>query len=527
MALLGDLKARYGVPKSPEAVLAETNEPGKSLKKSLGAFDLVSLGIGAIIGTGIFVLAGVGAQQAGPAIILSFIVVGFACALAGLCYAELAAAIPTSGSAYVYTYTALGEVVAWVLGWALVLEYAVGSVGVAIGWSGYAQGLLGDANPLPLALRSGPFSGGIVNVPAVLIVLLVVAILVRGTKESARLASGLVILKVAVVAFVVVLGALLAFGKVGGGSPVAGNFGPNLTTSFAPFGFQGIIAGGALIFFAYIGFDAVSTTAEETRNPKRDLPIGILGSLAICTVLYILAATVLLGLVPYQTFIDANTAPPGDPIRGALAEPFGYAFDAAGLPWAADIIRAGAIAGITSVLLVLILGAARVFFSLSRDGLVSPNLVTVHPRFGTPYKTTLAVGVSVAAAAAFVPLDRAAHITNIGTLFAFVLVCISTLVLRRRRPDLNRPFKVPLYPAVPILGAVTCAALAIFGLDRFTWTFFFAWMGLGLIVYALYGIRNSKVWKERLALAPTPGPAAAPGTGAGDVPRAAVVEEMR
>ncbi|MHB8604374.1 MAG: amino acid permease [Thermoplasmatota archaeon] len=518
MSLWNDMKARYSLSKNPDAIIAQSRDPTRGLKKTLTWVDLTALGIGAIIGTGIFVLAGVGSARAGAGIILSVIFAGVVCAFVGLCYAELASTIPTSGSAYAYTYSTMGEALAWVLGWALVLEYAVGSVAVAIGWSGYAQGLLRQAGiPLPDAISSGPFAGGgLINLPAVVIVLAVTTVLYFGTKESARLTTGLVVLKLFVVVFVIAIGVFLINGANLTTNPIPATD-PQTGAAMSPI--SAVAGGAALFFFAYIGFDAVSTTAEETKNPKRDLPIGILASLFVCTLLYLLASTVLIGMTGWHVYADASNP---DHNR-ALAEPFGYAFEKAGLPWAAAIIRAGAVAGITSVLLVLLLGAPRIFMSLARDGLLPPALSKVHKKHGTPHVATIVTGVAVALAAGFLPLANASQITNVGTLFAFALVCVGVVVLRRSRPDLERPFKVPLSPTLPILGAIGSLYLA-YNLGTITLIIFFMWMGVGLVLYSLYGIHKSALNTARTLH--MPGIAAAAPVGAsGSAPIADVARE--
>ena len=502
---------RYGMKKAPEDVIAESRDPNKSLKKSLGATDLILLGVGAIIGAGIFVYAGLGAQIAGPNIIWSFVLVGFICGLAGLAYAELAAAIPTSGSGYAYAYSALGETIAWTLGWALVLEYAIGSAAVAIGWSGNFVALLRSFGvELPVWATNSYFAaeGGFVNLPALLLVLLITAVLVVGSKESARLTGLFVAAKVAILAIVIGLG---FFFINGANLSLAPPPSPSSAWYAALGGVGPILAGGAIIFFAYIGFDAVSTTAEETKKPQRDLPWGILGSLAICTLLYILASVVLLGMIPYTALLADCDLPgllpgtacaPGTGVTAAeanvrLAEPFGYAFESNGIIWAANLIRFGAIIGIASVLIVLLMGGPRVFFALARDGLLPESWSAVHKRFGTPYKTTIGTGIAVAFVAGFGTLGIAGQLTNIGTLFAFILVCIGVIVLRYTKPNLERPFRVPLnigrFPVLAALGAVLCTAL-MFSLSTPTILGFFAWMGLGLCVYAVYGIRKSKLF---------------------------------
>jgi basic amino acid/polyamine antiporter, APA family len=500
MNLLQRSLARYGLKKSPESVIEQAKDPSRSLKKSLGAFDLTMLGVGAIIGAGIFVYAGLGAQIAGPHVIWSFVLVGAICALAGLAYAEMASAIPTSGSAYAYTYSALGETMAWVLGWALVLEYAVGAAAVAIGWSSnfaaFMQSVFGassDPSSLFVKLTTSPVSGGWINLPAVLLVAVIASVLVVGAKESARLAGVMVAIKVTIIAIVVGVGFFFISGHNLSLSPPPSPSG----AWYASLGAVGpILAAGAIIFFAYIGFDAVSTTAEEARNPKRDLPIGILGSLAICTVLYILASVVLMGMIPYTDLIAGNGVTPAQAAQH-LGEPFGYAFQKNNIVWAANLIRVGALIGIASVEMVLLLGGPRVFFALARDGLLPESWSAVHKRFGTPHKTTIGVAVGVALVAGFGSLSFAGQVTNIGTLFAFVCVCIGVVVLRYTKPDLPRPFRVPFsigrFPILAAVGALACAALA-FALAPVTILLFFAWMGLGLLVYAAYGIRKSRLF---------------------------------
>ena len=492
--------ARYTLKKDPDAINAQSRDPTKSLKKTLGALDLVILGVGAIIGAGIFVYAGLGAQVAGPYVIFSFILVGFICALAGLAYAELASSIPTSGSAYAYTYSTLGETMAWVLGWALVLEYAVGAAAVAIGWSSNFSALVRSLTgyEMPVALTNSAFSGvegGMVNLPAMLLVLLVTAVLVVGSKATARLTGIFVMAKVAVLVIVIGLGIFFISGANLSLPPPAS---PDGAWYAALGGIGPVLAAGAIIFFAYIGFDAVSTTAEETKNPKRDMPIGILGSLAICTLLYILASVVLLGMIPYTDLMAGNGVTQAE-ANARLGEPFGYAFEKNEIVWAANLIRFGAVVGIASVLMVLLMGGPRVFFALARDGLLPQSWSKVHEKFGTPARTTIGTGIAVAFVAGFGTLGLAGQLTNIGTLFAFVLVCVGVIVLRYTKPGLNRPFRVPLnigrFPILAALGAVMCLAL-MFSLDAVTRLGFLAWMGLGLIVYSIYGIRKSKLASE-------------------------------
>ncbi|MEK7222012.1 MAG: amino acid permease [Nitrospirota bacterium] len=460
--------------KSIEQIHSDCENQPHKLKRTLTLFDLTALGIGAIIGTGIFVLVGTAAvgdgdrPGAGPALALSFVLSGAACLLAALCYAEFASMIPAAGSAYTYTYATLGELFAWITGWSLVLEYGIACVAVAIGWSGYLVSILERVGVhLPPMLINAPHEGGLINLPAVLIVLALTVLLVIGIKESARVTGVIVVLKIAVVLFFIVVGAFAV-------EPA--NWHP-----FMPNGFAGVGAAAAVIFFAYIGFDAVSTTAEEARNPQRDVPIGIIVSLAICTVLYIAVALVLTGIVPYSQIH----------VKAPVAE----ALNQAGIRWGGALVAIGAVAGITSVLIVMLLGQIRVFYAMSRDGLLWPWLSAVHPRYGTPHHATLITGVGVAILAGFVPIGVAAELTNIGTLFAFTLVCGAVLVLRKTRPDLKRPFRTPFVPLLPILGMAACLGLIGF-LPPITWAGFLVWAAVGLILYAVYGFRHSKLGKQ-------------------------------
>jgi len=460
--------------KSIEQILGDYDAQIHKLKRTLTAVDLTVLGIGAIIGTGIFVLVGTAAvgdadrPGAGPALAVSFIISGAACLLAALCYAEFASMIPVAGSAYTYTYATMGEFFAWVTGWSLVLEYGIACVAVSIGWSGYFASILDRAGVhLPASLTNAPYEGGLVNLPAVLIVLALTALLVIGIKESARVTGVIVTIKITVVLFFIAVGAF---------SVDPANWSP-----FMPNGFAGVGAAAAVIFFAYIGFDAVSTTAEEAQNPQRDVPIGIIVSLVVCTVLYVVVAAVLTGMVPYSKIH----------VKAPVAE----AMNAVGYRWGSAAVATGAVAGITSVLIVMLLGQIRVFYAMSRDGLLSPWLSAVHPRYGTPHHATLITGLTVAVLAGFVPIGVAAELTNIGTLFAFTLVCFSVLVLRYTRPDLKRPFRTPFVPLVPILGMVACLGLIWF-LPVFTWMGFLVWASVGLILYFLYGYRHSKVGRR-------------------------------
>jgi basic amino acid/polyamine antiporter, APA family len=457
--------------KSTERMLAEAESHSGGLKRALRATDLTLLGIGAIVGAGIFVLTGVAAAKyAGPAITLSFVVSGFACAMAALCYAEFASMIPIAGSAYSYSYATMGELVGWIIGWDLILEYAVGAAAVAVGWSGYLGVILGGVGiHLPYELTHAPGAGGIIDLPALLIVLLISGVLYVGISESARLNSIIVAIKLFAIAVVIVVGAF--FVKPANWSP------------FVPYGWSGVMKGAAVIFFAYIGFDAVSTAAEEVVEPSRDLPIGILASLFVCTVLYILVAGVLTGMVPAH-LID-------------LKAPLASAFVLRGLNFVAGIVSFGAVAGLTSVLLVLLLGQSRIFYSISRDGLLPAAFSKVHPKFRTPYIPTVLTGIVVGITAAFLPIQEIAELTNIGTLFAFVLVCLGVWILRRHEPSLRRPFRTPLVPLVPILGVVFCFFLMA-SLPGVTWIRFFVWMAAGFVIYFAYGRFHSRIALEAL-----------------------------
>ena len=462
------LRAQLFRRKPAAALMAEAESRSGGLKRALGALDLTLLGIGAIVGAGIFVLTGVAAARyAGPAIVLSFVVSGFACAMAALCYAEFAAMIPVAGSAYSYSYATMGELVGWIIGWDLVLEYAVASAAVAVGWSGYLTVILhGVGIHLPAAITNAPGSvpGAIINLPALLIVMLVTWVLYIGISESARINSIIVAVKLCVIGAVIVVGAFFVR--------------PENWSPFAPMGWTGVMKGAAVIFFAYIGFDAVLTAAEEVVDPKRDLPLGILGSLLVCTVLYILVAAVLTGMVPAH-LIDVNA-------------PLASAFVLRGMHTLSGFISLGAVAGLTSVLLVMMLGQSRVFFAVSRDGLLPPAFSRIHPKYRTPYIPTTLTGIGVGIAAALLPIQEIAELTNIGTLFAFVLVCFGVWILRHAEPDLKRPFRTPLVPLVPILGVVFCLYLMA-SLPLVTWIRFFVWMGIGLVIYFSYGRFHSRV----------------------------------
>ncbi len=462
-----------GRVKPLDALLAQTglDSHGTALKKTLGVWGLTALGIGAIIGTGIFVLTGhAAATQAGPAIVLSFVVAGIVSALAALCYAELASTVPVSGSAYTYVYATLGELLAWIVGWGLILEYALGAATVAIGWSGYFADFLGASSlhiVLPKALTTSPFAGGIVNVPAALIILIITVLLIRGTHESNTVNKVIVAIKLAIVAFFIVVGGL--------------HVDPANWHPFAPFGGWGVISGASIVFFAYIGFDAVSTSAEEVKNPARDLPLGILLSLVVCTVLYIIVSGVLTGVLPYTKL--------------NVPSPVSFAMIQIGLGWAGAIIAVGAIAGLTTVLLVLLYGQSRIFFVMSRDGLLPTVFARVHPRFRTPYLSSALIGVVVAVVAGIGSLDIVSELVNIGTLAAFTFVSIGVIVLRRRRPDLKRGFRVPFSPVVPVLS-VLGALLLIARLQAVTKWAYLIWLVAGLAVYFFYSRRRSEVGRE-------------------------------
>jgi basic amino acid/polyamine antiporter, APA family len=463
--------------KSIEQLVGDAEHGAKALKRTLTAMDLTLLGIGAIIGTGIFVLTGTAAaNQAGPAIVLSYVIAGLACGFAALCYAEFAAMIPISGSAYTYAYATLGEIFAWMIGWDLILEYAVGSMTVAVGWSGYFQRILaGFGLHLPAWMSAAPAAsaGAVINLPAVLIVLAIMVLLVVGVRESARFNAAMVAVKLAAVLFFIVVGA--AYVKPENWSP------------FMPYGFPGVMTGAAVVFFAYIGFDAVSTTAEEAKNPSRDLPIGIIASLIICTLLYLIVAAILSGIVPVVQFKDNAQF---------LNAPVGYALSVINKDWAAGLVSAGAVAGITSVLLVMLMSQPRIFFAMSRDQLLPPGVSKVHPRFRTPYITTIITCVIVAVVAGFVPIQILGEMTSIGTLFAFVVVSLAVILLRIRRPEARRPFRVPLGHTIPVLGVIFCVYLMV-SLSVMTWVRFLGWLDIGMIIYWFYGRTHSPLADRR------------------------------
>lgn len=436
------------------------------LTRNLSAFDLVFLGIGSVIGTGIFVLTGVGAAlYAGPGISLSFVLASIACAFAGLAYAEYASMVPVAGSAYAYTYASLGEFLAFIVGWNLILEYTVTCSTVAAGWSGYVVGLLASGGiDLPVAFTKVPEEGGIINVPAILVTMFLCILLVRGTKETVMINRILVFVKLAVIVIFFVL--------------AVPNVDPTNWDPFLPYGTQGISAGAAIVFFAYIGFDAVATSAEEAKNPSRDLPIGILGSLGVCAVLYFFVALVLTGVVPYT---DLNNA-----------EPVAYALRVIGYPIGSAIVAVGAICGITTVLLVLLYGQARIFFALSRDGMIPAGICKVHKLYRTPYLVTIGGCILVSVIAGFAPIHLIAEMANIGTLSAFFIAGFGVLYLRIKRPDIKRGFKCPaIYFVAPM--AMICCGYLMYNLPIHTWIRFVVWCGIGFVVYFGYSYKHSKL----------------------------------
>ncbi|MCZ2223267.1 MAG: amino acid permease [Chitinophagales bacterium] len=483
--------------KSIASLLAEANETGEnSLKRTLGGWGLIALGIGAIIGAGLFVrTAAAIAQNAGPSVTLGFLLAAIGCALAGLCYAELASSIPISGSAYTYTYATMGEFMAWIIGWDLVLEYAVGAATVGIAWSEYLNNLLVEVfhmSPIPYEWCHSPFQvspdgvSGIINLPALGIVSLLSLLLIKGTKESALVNNLIVIIKVAIVVLVIAFG--WSFINPDYHTP----FIPEPTkytdhhgTTYNFGGIMGILGAAGTVFFAFIGFDAVSTAAQETKNPKKDMPFGIIGSLIICTILYVLFSYVLSGLAPVDFFRD--------PAKGGEASVVAAIQEAMhGYGWLSKSITVAILAGFSSVILVMLLGQSRVFYSMSRDGLLPKVFSDLHPKFKTPYKGNLVILVLVALFSSFVPGDVVGHMTSIGTLFAFILVCAAIIILRKKEPNMPRQFKTPLVPLVPILGMITCGAM-IFGLGWENWARLLAWLLLGFIIYFGYSRKHSKL----------------------------------
>ncbi|WP_326571965.1 amino acid permease [Actinacidiphila glaucinigra] len=481
--------------KSVEDSLRDTQEPEHALKKSLSALDLTVFGVGVIIGTGIFVLTGkVAKENAGPAVALSFVAAGVVCALAALCYAEFASTVPVAGSAYTFSFATLGELPAWIIGWDLVLELALGCAVVAVGWSGYLRSIMDNWGwHLPSVLSGGEQSGFHFDLLAFLLVAVLTAVLVAGMKLSARVTAVVVAIKLAVVLIVIVVGAFFIKGHnytpfvpsaVRSEGAEAGVKAPliQLISGFEPsqFGVMGIFTAAAVVFFAYIGFDIVATAAEETRNPQRDVPRGILGSLIICTVLYVAVSIVVTGMQHYsQLSVDA---------------PLADAFKSVGHPFWAGLIAFGAVVGLTTVCMILLLGQSRVFFAMSRDGLLPRFFSRVHPTRGTPYRSTILLGGIVAIVAGFTTIEELAELVNIGTLFAFVVVAVGVVVLRRTRPDLPRAFRTPFVPWLPAVSVLATLWLML-NLPAETWLRFAVWMAIGCVVYFLYGYRNSRVRK--------------------------------
>ena len=483
--------------KSIEQLTAQAGEQGEhTLKRVLGPVNLVTLGIGAIIGTGIFVLTGqVAAANTGPAIVLSMVLAGIASALAGLCYSEFASVVPIAGSAYTYGYATLGELFAWIIGWDLILEYALGAATVAVGWSGHLTSFMHDfvGVDFPAALSAAPGTlvhtaagadvTAVFNLPAVIITVLVTILIVIGIRESANVNSAIVIVKLAVVVIVILGG--MAFINTANWHPLI----PPNTGTFGEYGWSGVLQGAGKIFFAYIGFDAVSVAAQEAKNPQRDMPVGILGSLVVCTILYILVSGIMVGLVPYKQMMG-SAAPMVVAIRAAETASGGSAL----LHTLTMLVELGAIAGLSSVMVVMMMAQPRIFYSMANDGLLPPFAKKIHPKFRTPYITSIITGVVVAVASGLTPISVLGDLVSIGTLMAFVIVSLGIIFLRRKRPDLKAAFRTPWVPAVPILSALVSLAL-MFGLPNETWYRLVIWMAIGLVIYFAYGQKHSELRK--------------------------------
>lgn len=472
--------ANLWVRKPLSQLLAQAENSEKGLKRTLTALNLVALGIGAIIGAGLFVrTAAAAAEAAGPSVTLSFIVAAVGCAFAGLCYAEFASMIPIAGSAYTYAYATMGELVAWIIGWALIMEYALGAATVSIAWSEYLNKLLGGA--IPFKWCHGPMEGGFMNFPALIILLALTAVLVRGTQESARLNAVIVAIKVSIVLIFIAVG--WQFIEPANQTPFMIPEGTPGHEGFFKHGWGGVLGGAAIVFFAFIGFDAVSTAAQEAINPGRDMPIGILGSLAVCTVLYILFSYVLTGVANWTEF-----AGPGKEASVAYA----IQNHMPGYEWLATAVTVAILAGFSSVILVMLMGQSRVFYSMANDGLIPKVFADLHPKFRTPHKSNWILFLFVGAFGAFIPGGVAGDLTSFGTLLAFVLVSLGVLFMRRSNPDQHRPFRTPWVPLVPILGAVICLGMIV-AIDPFTLKAAFAWMLIGLLVYFGYSRHHSKL----------------------------------
>ncbi len=489
--------------KSLDALLSQAADSEKGLKRTLGAGNLIALGIGAIIGAGLFVrTAAAAGQAAGPGVTLSFIVAAIGCAFAGLCYAEFASMIPIAGSAYAYSYVTMGELVAWIIGWALIMEYALGAATVSIAWSEYLNKLLGGS--IPYEWCHSPFESftdsagvlhqGIMNAPALIILFLLSLLLIKGTQESAMVNAIIVFIKVAVVLVFIALGWQFINPEnyvpylIPANEPAVTDQAGKVIADYSPWnkhGWGGILGGAGIVFFAFIGFDAVSTAAQEAKNPKRDMPIGILGSLVVCTILYILFGHVLTGVTNWKEFVD--------PEKGREASvAYTIATYMTEYSWLATAVTVAILAGFSSVILVMLMGQSRIFYTMSNDGLIPKAFGDLHPKYKTPYKSNIILFVFVGAFAAFVPGHVAGDLTSFGTLFAFVLVSIGVWMLRVKAPNLERPFRTPIAPVVSVLGAVICTAMIV-GLDEQTLKVAFGWMILGLFVYFLYSKKNSKL----------------------------------